>query len=115
METLKDILRNTDTAETLKFHDEKLNEWVKNGWVKVGNETLRDSSVSYGARFLYILLLSRLFGKQFTYPGQDTLASEMNVGRTSITRFIKELKASGYIIVKRRGQGKTNIYYLTRI
>lgn len=112
VKTIGEIAKKSKIVETLRFFDEKHNKWLRNGFTQVGNDLLRDKTVSVQARFLYILLMSRLFGKETVFPGQEKLAEEMGTSLRSIKRLIQELKMAKWIIVKRRGQGKTNIYYL---
>ncbi len=43
------------------------------------------------------------------------LAGDMGVERKAVSRHLKELREIGLIQVKRRGMGKTNVYFLPRI
>ena len=44
------------------------------------------------------------------FPGQERLARDMGSSKRSIVRFIAELEKAGLVTVKRRGQGRPNLY-----
>ena len=50
--------------------------------------------------------------KNYSFPGQDRLAKDMGSGTRSVVRYIQELEKSGMLKIRRRGQGKSNIYEL---
>ena len=54
-------------------------KWVAQGYTTVTNRLMRDQSVSYSARFVFILLLSRRIRGDKVFPGQSTIAREMGV------------------------------------
>ncbi len=83
------------------------------GFTQVPNCVLKNGDLSAGAKLVYAMLLSYAWHNKAVYPGQDTMAKEMGVGKRSIVRFIAELEKIGYLQVKRRGQGLTNVYVLT--
>ena len=58
------------------------------------------------------MLLKYAWQDDYCFPGQDRLADDMGVGKRSIVRWIKELEDAGFLKVKRRGQGKSNLYEL---
>jgi len=110
MESIKDILPKSKLVRTLQFKQ----KWLNQGFTQVSNRLLTDNSISSGAFRMYLLLMMRCFRKSFSYPGVETLAKELNVSRMTISTYKKELKESGWIEVKRRGQGKTDIYFLLK-
>ena len=111
MEKIENILLKSKIIRTLQFKQ----KWLNNGFTQVSNRLLRDISVSIGARLLYILLMSRCFRKQFSYPGRDILMKELGIKSTkTFTLYKDELVNNDWILVKRRGQGKTNIYFLLK-
>lgn len=114
MESVGSLLPRSEVLEkavqTLKFK----NRWLNQGFTHVSNHLIRDTSVSANARLMYILLMSRAFQKDFSYPGEETLAKEMDVSVPSIISYKKELASNGWLQVIRRGQGKTNVYYLKK-
>jgi Mn-dependent DtxR family transcriptional regulator len=44
------------------------------------------------------------------FPGQERLAQDMGSGRRSVVRYVAELEKAGLLAVKRRGQGRPNLY-----
>ncbi|MBI5769785.1 MAG: helix-turn-helix domain-containing protein [Verrucomicrobia bacterium] len=80
------------------------------GFTQVPNFILRDSQLSIGAKLTYAMFLSYAWHNDRCFPGQERLAEDMGMSRTSVTAFIGELEERGYITIQRRGQGKTNLY-----
>jgi hypothetical protein len=80
------------------------------GFTQVPNFVLRDSNLSIGAKLTYAMFLSYAWHNDRCFPGQERLAVDMGMGRTSVTAFIGELEKFGFISIQRRGQGKTNFY-----
>ena len=87
-------------------------KWARHGFTIIANGTLANSKVSISARLLYTLLLRRAFGKGETFPGQNTLARELGVSTRQVRNLLKELETLAWLKTTRRGQGKTNVYYL---
>jgi len=79
------------------------------GFTQVPNAVLKHKKISPGAKLTYTMLLSYAWHNDFCFPGQER-ANDMGVGRTTANAYIKELSTKGFINVKRRGQGATNIY-----
>ena len=71
---------------------------------------LRNPNLTAGAKMTYAMFLSYAWHNDFCFPGQDRLASDMGMSRTSITAFIGELQKAGFVSIQRRGQGRTNLY-----
>lgn len=82
------------------------------GFTQIPNFLLRNADLSMGAKLAYSMFLSYAWGNEFCFPGQETLARDIGVARQSVNRFIGELERAGYIQVKRRGLGKTNLYII---
>jgi len=83
---------------------------VRGGFTQVPNFILRDSQLSIGAKVTYAMFLSYAWNNDFCFPGQDRLAEDIGMSRTSVTAFTGELEKHGLIAIQRRGQGKTNLY-----
>jgi len=116
MEELKDILSQSQilqkAEENLRFRQ----KWLNDGFIQISNRLLRNTTVSVGARVLYMLLMSRCFSKDFSYPGIETLRAELGVASNdTVYSYMKELTDNDWVTVKRRGQGKTNLYFLNKI
>jgi biotin operon repressor len=82
------------------------------GFTQVPNHVLKSAKVSPGAKLAYAMLLSYAWQNDYCFPGQDRLAKDMGCGLRSVVRFIQELEKEGFIAIKRRGQGKPNLYEL---
>lgn len=82
------------------------------GFTQVPNFLLKSEAISAGAKLTFAMLLHYAWQNDFCFPGQETLAKDMGAGKRSIVRFLKELEDEGFIAVKRRGQGKSNLYQL---
>ena len=73
---------------------------------------LRSKKISPGAKLTYAMLLSYAWHNDYCFPGQERLSGDMGAGERSVVRHIQELETQGFIKIKRRGQGKVNIYEL---
>jgi len=80
------------------------------GFTQVPNFILKNPDISIGAKTTYALFLSYAWHNHLCFPGQDTLAKAIGMSIGSVNGFIKELQTCGLIEIKRRGQGKTNLY-----
>ena len=56
--------------------------------------------------------LSDNFSANITQSNLDALAKDMGAGERSVRNYLKELEEAGYLEVKQRGLGKTNLYRL---
>jgi len=83
---------------------------VRGGFTQVPNFILRDGNISLGAKVAYSMFLHFVWNNDSCFPGQERLAEHMGMSVSRVNEFIKELEAAGLIEIKRRGQGKTNIY-----
>jgi len=86
--------------------------FTEKGFTQVPNAILRSKKISPGAKLAYSGLLSYAWDKESCFPGQDTLGEDLGVTRQTVNEYIKELRTKGFIRVKRRGQGRSNIYEL---
>ena len=82
------------------------------GFTQVPNHVLESTKVSPGAKLAYAMLLKYAWQNSYAYPGQDRLARDMGAGKRSIVRYMQELQKENFLRIKRRGQGKPNIYEL---
>ena len=102
-------------GETTTFKDRNLR--VKGadiatlrGWTGVPNFILESDQISIGAKLTYAMLLKYARELDECFPGQDRLAEDMGTSRQSVNSYIKELSRAELITVKRRGQGRPNLY-----
>jgi biotin operon repressor len=89
-------------------------ETLRSGFTQIPNAILRRPNLSTGAKLTYMVLLSYAWQKDNCYPGQDTLAADMGVSNRSVITYLQQLQEAGLLYVKRRGLGKTNLYFLPR-
>ena len=59
------------------------------------------------------MFLHFVWNNDSCFPGQERLAHHMGMSVSRVNEFIKGLEVAGLIEIKRRGQGKTNIYRVT--
>lgn len=76
----------------------------------VPGHVFEDVSLSFGARFLYGLLIWLAWRQKEKhrpgYEGQEALAEEFGCSRPSVARYLSELQERGYITIERVGQGE---------
>lgn len=82
------------------------------GFTQVPNHILKSNKISPGAKLAYTMLLSYAWQNDYCYPGQERLANDMGSGVRSVVRYIQELEKEDFVKIKRRGQGKSNVYEL---
>jgi hypothetical protein len=82
------------------------------GFTQVPNCVLNDPEISLGAKVIYAKLLSYAWNNNLVFPGQERLAEEIGSAKRTVIRVLAELERRGYVEVKRRGQGLTNLYIL---
>ena len=80
------------------------------GYTQVPNHVLESDKISPGAKLTYAMLLKYAWQNDFCFPGQERLGKDMGSGKRSVVRYIAELEKHSFITIRRRGQGKTNIY-----
>jgi hypothetical protein len=83
---------------------------TQRGWTGVPNFILESKEISVGAKLVYAMLLKYAREMDECFPGQERLARDMGTGKRSIVRYIAELERAGLLSVKRRGQGRPNLY-----
>ena len=85
---------------------------TRHGFTMVPNFLLKSEAISAGAKLTYAMLLHYAWQNNYCFPGQERLAKDMGAGKRSVIRFMAELDRAGFIAVKRRGLGQTNLYQL---
>lgn len=87
----------------------------QSGFTQVPNSLLKSDKISPGAKLAYTMLLSYAWQNDYCFPGQETLARDMGSGLRSVVRYIKELEQHSFLTIKKRGQGRVNIYELNLV
>lgn len=85
------------------------------GFTQVPNHVLISDRLSPGAKLTYAMLMRYAWQNDYCFPGQERLATDMGVTRQSANTYIQELQRQKFITIKRRGQGKTNLYELNLV
>ncbi len=82
------------------------------GFTQVPNYLLNNTTLTMVAKVVYAKLLSYAWHNNMVFPGQETMAQEIGSSKSTINRGIQELEDEGWLEIRRRGQGKTNVYVL---
>ena len=82
------------------------------GFTQVPNFLLKSNKLSAGDKMTFAMLLSYAWQNDFCFPGQTRLAKDLGLSDRSVRTHLKSLERNALLAIKRRGQGKTNIYEL---
>ena len=85
---------------------------TQGGFTQVPNFILKSKKLSAGDKMTFAMLLSYAWQNDFCFPGQVRLAEDLGLHERNVRRHLKSLEINGLLSIKRRGQGKTNIYEL---
>jgi hypothetical protein len=103
----------TSLGNTLRNIEIASNDPVTmHGFTQVPNFLFKNTGLSMGAIVVYSKFLSYAWHNNYVFPGQQTLADDLDVSRKSVNTWIAELESAGLIEVTQRGLGKTNLYLL---
>ncbi len=83
---------------------------IKGGFTQVPNFVLKKEGLNPGAKVTYAMFLSYAWHNNRCFPGQERLAKDLGMSQPRVSQFITELEKAKLISIKRRGQGKTNLY-----
>src|ERR1700677_3481719 len=82
------------------------------GFTQVPNFLLKSNKLSAGDKLAFAMLLSYAWQNDYCFPGQKRLGVDLGIHETNVRKHLKSLQGNGLLTIKRRGQGKTNIYEL---
>ena len=86
------------------------------GFTQISNAVLRCyPELSDGEKMTYAVLKSFAYVGPETFVGEETLARARDITVSTISRHLTRLIEVGLVRVRRRGQGKTNIWIIARI
>ena len=86
------------------------------GFTQISNAILRCyPELSDGEKMTYAVLKSFAYVGPETFVGEATLARARDITISTISRHLNRLIEVGLVKVRRRGQGKTNIWIISRI
>jgi len=83
---------------------------TQRGFTQIPNIILKTDKLTGGAKLAYTMLLSYAMQKDQCFPGQDRLGVDMGMSRQSANKYVMELNQKGFVNIKRRGQGRSNLY-----
>ena len=87
------------------------NELLRRGFTSIPNYIF-GLPISSNAKLIYMALLSYAWTNGSCYPGLAKLCADVSLTDKPVTKAIEELSNASLLEVKRRGQGKTNLYIL---
>ena len=87
------------------------NELLRRGFTSIPNYIF-GLPISSNAKLIYMALLSYAWTNRACYPGLAKLCTDVSLSDKPVTKAIEELSNASLLEVKRRGQGKTNLYIL---
>jgi predicted transcriptional regulator len=99
------------TAERITIIDENL-QW---GYARLPRPVLKARGLSERAKCIYTLLLDYAWQQESCFPGQETMACDLDMSVDTIQRGLQELRDYGLIDWKRQGFNRTNTYYILRL
>lgn len=85
------------------------------GTVSIPNPIIACNDLSAEAKLIYILLLMYAQSGRTMFPSIYALAILANISPNSVTKYINELIAKGFIRKEKMNGGKCNYYYLNEI
>ena len=110
MDSLKNILPQYVQERNIQIqgHDPVVAE----GFVLVPKFIVKSRHLTQEEKLAYAMFLCYAWEKNYVFPGQAVLGKDMGVSERSVSRYIAGLREKGFISIKRRGQGRTNLYIL---
>lgn len=86
------------------------------GFGIVPKKVMQDPTLSLQAKGLFSYLTTYANKDGDCFPSRDLMCSHLNIGKDTITKYLKELKGAGYLEVeqvKENGKFAHNIYHLS--
>ena len=87
------------------------NELLRRGFTSIPNYIF-GLPISSNAKLIYMALLSYAWTNSSCYPGLAKLCHDVSLSDKPVTKAIEELSNALLLEVRRRGQGKTNLYII---
>jgi hypothetical protein len=97
--------------DTLHIIDENL----RDKFVQLPRPVLRAKNLSSNAKLVYALLLDYAWKDDKAFPGQQTIADDLDISRATVKRVLIELRKYKLIDWKQQGLNMPNIYYILRL
>lgn len=84
-------------------------------WFWLENDIVDRTDISIYEKMLYVCLARHSYGKDYSFPGLDTLCNELGIkDKRTVVKYAKTLEEKGFITIEKR-KGKANKYYLNNI
>ena len=113
MPHIKSLLKKKYQHSTRDIILEGADVLSEGGYTLVPNFVFQNNLITGKAKLVYAMLLSYAWGdKDAAFPGQERLAKDCGISTRTVWTAIRELEEIGFITVLRRGQGRTNKYFL---
>jgi biotin operon repressor len=109
MEKLSDIARFKERQNIIL---EGFDPVSAGGFTQVPNCLLNRTTLTPVAKIVYAKLLSYAWHNDLVFPGQERMAADLGVSKSTVNRGIQDLEDEGWLAITRRGQGQTNLYKL---
>lgn len=74
---------------------------------------LHARNLTRDAKLLWAVLMSYAWQDEQCFPGYERLCHDLGASDNMVRKYMRELEAAGLLRQERRGQGRTNLYYLT--
>lgn len=107
MEPVRDILNSERNLELVGA-----DRFTQGGYTQVPNIILQDKALSDNGKLCFATLLSYAWSDDCCFPGQEDLAKRAGKSVRTVRRAIAELEKEGWLEIRRRGLGQTNLYRL---
>ena len=102
------------TEHTVILQDESLKQF-QGGFTAIPNRLLENADLSLGARMVYAMLLKFAWQKDFCFPAQERIATDLGIGIRSVRTYLHELREAALITWKQQGLNRPNVYYLLKL
>jgi hypothetical protein len=103
-----------DIQRTVVLKDASLKQF-EGGFTAIPNRILENNGLTLGARMTYAMLLKYAWQRDFCFPAQGRIATDLGVTGRSVRTFLNELKENGIITWKQQGLNRPNIYYILKL
>ena len=92
-----------------------VDENLRHGFAQLPRPVLRAKGLSDKAKLVYALLLDYAWRDGSCFPGQKTLATDLDCDDRTIRRALTELQEYELVDWKQRGLSQTNVYYILSV
>jgi hypothetical protein len=87
-------------------------QWMATGFIAVPNLVWRSPALTFGAKAVYVELLSYSWQDQKCFPSIAAMCRHLGITEPTLRAYLKELEQAELVSVERRGLGLTSLYWL---